>query len=312
MKRNAWYFLRRGLQRHRAGYICFWIMIAFYLVAIFAPFFAPYDPREDFYDEGFLRAPPQASGIQFFVIGEDGKPHLFGGAARPIFLFGTDGMGRDLFSRVIFGSRISLSIGLVGIAISVVLGMVIGGFSGYIGGIVDELIQRGIELLNAVPSLPLWMALSAALPRGMSTAARYFLIMGILSMYMWAGLARVVRGKLLQLRGEDYVTAGISSGGTEWHVIRRHLLPSMYGYVIASITLSIPAMILGETALSFIGLGLQAPTISWGVLLKDAQQLVVVAKAPWLLIPCIFVVISVLMFNFIGDGLRDATDPYKQ
>jgi peptide/nickel transport system permease protein len=290
-----------------------------YLAALFAGFIAPYNPRQDFYDEGYLNAKPQAAGIRFFLRGSDytllpgiyTNVHLFGGRNAPVFLFGTDRMGRDLFSRVVYGSRISLSIGLAGICLSTVLALIIGGFSGYIGGRVDEITQRIIDLLNAVPSLPLWMALSAALPRGMSTAERYLLITIILSLYMWSGLARVVRGKILSLRGEDYVIAAVISGGTEWKIIRDHMLPTMTSYVIASVTLSIPAMILGETSLSFIGLGLQPPAISWGVLLKDAQQLVVVAQSPWLLIPCLFVVVAVLVFNFIGDGLRDAADPYK-
>ncbi len=227
-----------------------------------------------------------------------------------MFLFGTDRLGRDMLSRVIAGSRISLSVGLVGIALSLILGLLLGGLSGYYGGAVDNVIQRIIELLRSFPSIPLWMALSAALPLTWSPVKVYFGITIILSLIGWTGLARVVRGKLLSLRGEDFATAAIVSNARQLTVISRHLLPSFMSHIIVSITLSIPNMILAETSLSFLGIGLRPPVTSWGVLLKEAQNIRTVVLQPWLLLPGVFVIIAVLAFNFIGDGLRDAADPY--
>jgi peptide/nickel transport system permease protein len=212
---------------------------------------------------------------------------------------------------VIYGTRISLTIGLVGVLLSFLLGLIIGGISGYFGGVVDEIIQRIIDLLVSIPTLPLWMALAAAVPREWTTIQSYFAITIVLSIVGWAGLARTVRGRLLSLREEDFTIAARVSGVSEWRIITRHLLPLFLSYIIVAITLAIPGMILGETALSFLGLGLQPPAVSWGVLLKDAQQIVSVALRPWLLVPAVFVVVTVLMFNFLGDGLRDAADPYS-
>ena len=238
--------------------------------------------------------------------------HLFGVQGAPIFLFGADKLGRDLFSRILCGSRISLSVGLVGVFLSFILGTIIGGISGYFGGTIDGVIQRSIDFLISIPTIPFWMALSAALPRDWPVVKTYFAITVLLSIVGWCGLARVVRGKLLALREEDFAMAARAAGATEWRIITKHLLPSFASYLIVSITLSIPGMILGETALSFLGLGMQPPAVSWGVLLQDAQNLVAIAHHPWQLIPCLFVIITVLMFNFLGDGLRDAADPYTR
>ena len=229
---------------------------------------------------------------------------------QTFFLLGADRLGRDQISRILYGTRISLSIGLVGMAISFFLGILMGGISGYYGGVPDTVIQRVIEFLRSVPTTPLWMALSAALPPTWPPLRIYFGITIILSLVSWTGLARVVRSKFLSLREEDFVMAALLSGATELRIIFRHLLPSFLSHIIASLTLSIPGLILSETALSFIGLGLRPPTISWGVLMKEAQNLIVVAKAPWLLVPGLFIVVTVLSFNFVGDGLRDAADPY--
>ena len=236
--------------------------------------------------------------------------HFFGTQGGEAFLLGTDRLGRDMLSRVIHGARISLSIGLVGVFISFVLGCILGGISGYYGGTPDLIVQRAIEFIISIPTIPLWMALSAALPADWPALRVYFAITVILALQGWAGLARVVRGKLLELREEDFVMAARIAGQGAGDIIRRHLLPSFMSYLIVNITLAIPGMILGETALSFLGLGLRPPVVSWGVLLKDAQNFRTVAIHPWLLIPGIFVIVTVLMFNFLGDGLRDAADPY--
>ena len=236
--------------------------------------------------------------------------HFFGTRGGEAFLLGTDRLGRDMLSRVIHGARISLSIGLLGVFISFVLGCILGGISGYYGGTPDLIVQRAIEFILSIPTIPLWMALSAALPANWPALRVYFAITVILALQGWAGLARVVRGKLLELREEDFVMAARIAGEGAGDIIRRHLLPSFMSYLIVNITLAIPGMILGETALSFLGLGLRPPVVSWGVLLKDAQNFRTVSIHPWLLIPGIFVVVTVLMFNFLGDGLRDAADPY--
>jgi peptide/nickel transport system permease protein len=217
-----------------------------------------------------------------------------------------------VFTRILFGARISLSIGLVGIAISLALGISIGGVSGFYGGAVDIVVQRVIEFIRSIPTVPLWMGLSAALPTDMPPLTRYFGITVILSLIGWTGLARVVRGRFLSLREQDFVMAAKLAGASEWRIITRHMVPSFMSHLIASVTLSIPGMILGETSLSFLGLGLRPPIVSWGVMLKDAQKLRVVAQAPWLLLPGVFVVVTVLAFNFVGDGLRDAVDPYAR
>lgn len=240
--------------------------------------------------------------------------HLFGPeeSDAPLFLFGSDQLGRDLFTRVLHGARISLSIGLVGVFLTFILGILIGSVSGYFGGVVDEMVQRVIDFLLAIPGLPLWMTLAAAVPRDWPTLKTYFAITVILSIIGWCGLARVVRGKLLQLREEDYALAAKGAGASDWRIITHHLLPGFTSHLIVSITFSIPSMILSETSLSFIGVGIQPPAVSWGTLLQDSQDLMAVAKYNWLLIPALWIIATVLLFNFVGDGLRDAADPYSR
>lgn len=245
-----------------------------------------------------------------------GNIHLFGVATGtsekfvPLFLLGSNTLGQDMLSRIFFGARISLTVGLIGVFLAFFLGIFLGGIAGFFGGLLDEVIMRSIDVLLALPTIPLWMSLAAALPQDWPQLRTYFYVTIILSIFGWTILARVVRGKLLSLREEDYVMAAKLDGESEAQIITRYMLPGFTSYIIVSLTLSIPSMILGETSLSFLGVGLRAPTISWGVMLQDAQNLQTVALHPWLLWPVAFVVLAVLMFNFLGDGLRDAADPY--
>ena len=240
----------------------------------------------------------------------DGDLHLFDAGDGRVFLLGTDELGRDLFSRILAGSRVSLTIGLVGVLISFVLGCLLGGISGYFGGVPDLVIQRLIEVFNSIPGIPLWMALSAVIPVNWPILRTYFAITIILSVLGWTGVARVVRGKLLELREYEYVTAARLAGTRAGKIIAGHLLPGFLSYLIVSLTLAVPRMILGETALSFLGLGIQPPAVSWGTLLQGAQNVTSIAIYPWLLTPALFVIVTVLLYNFVGDGVRDAADPY--
>ncbi|MDX1008531.1 ABC transporter permease subunit [Sinorhizobium medicae] len=259
--------------------------------------------------------------IGFFVKGAPYKlwgvipmeTHLVGplDAREPMYLLGSDRLGRDLMSRLIYGTRVSMSIGLVGVAISLTLGVVMGAVSGYYGGWVDTLIQRIIEIVSAMPTIPLWLGLAAAIPLSWSPLSVYFMVTLIVSLLSWTGLAREVRGRFFALRGDDFVTAARLDGACERRIIFRHILPSLTSHILAVVTLAIPTMIVAETSLSFLGVGLKPPVVSWGVLLQDAQNVRTVATAPWLLIwPSLAVVLAVLSFNFFGDGLRDAADPY--
>jgi peptide/nickel transport system permease protein len=254
-------------------------------------------------------------GYEYSVLGLfSTRVHLIASAdaRQPLFLLGADRLGRCVWSRIMQGTQISLSVGLVGVFLSLILGVVIGGLSGYYGGRTDFVIQRVIEFILSLPAIPIWLALAAALPQDWPAVLNYFMITAILSLTGWAQLARVVRGRFLSLRTEEFVMAARLDGASEARIIFRQMLPSFMSHIIASITLAIPAMILAETSLSFLGLGLQPPTVSWGVLLREAQNIRSIATAPWLFAPGVAVVIAVVALNFLGDGLRDAADPYNK
>lgn len=362
---SQWQLMWWRFRKHRLALISLIIIIALYVIAFFAGFFAP--KASDSYHRTYTQAPPQTihwfdNGVfapyvyaykqetdpltykrtyvpdeetkiplGFFVrgdsyrIGLHGIPipfiaslsirsdwHLFGpiNPDDPFYPFGADDVGRDMFSRLIYASQVSLSVGLVGVVLSLALGIFLGALSGLIGGWVDNLIQRLIEILRSVPDIPLWMALATAVPARWDPIYVYFGITIILSLLRWTDMARVVRGKFLSLREEDFVMAAELDGVPRSRLIFKHMLPSFMSHIIASATLAIPGMILGETALSFLGLGLRQPVVSWGVMLQQAMNISYVALMPWLLLPGLAVMLTVLVFNFLGDGLRDAADPY--
>ncbi|NED94269.1 ABC transporter permease [Phytoactinopolyspora alkaliphila] len=353
---SQWKLVWWGFKRHRLAVICGIITLFIYLVAMFAPFLAPYNAgthnseytyappqRLHLFDDGSFS--PHVNGytleqdpetlaltfeldentkvpVGFLVRGDEYKlfglitwdRHLIGPKGdngTPMYLLGADSNGRDMLSRIIHGTTISMSIGLVGVFLSLLLGVVLGGVSGYFGGKIDNAIQRLIEFIIAIPTIPLWMALFAAVPANWGQVQRYLALTVVISLVGWVGMAREVRGKFFAVKGDEYVTAAIADGASQGRVMFRHMLPSFTSHIIANLSLSIPTIILAETALSFIGLGLQTPTVSWGVLLQEAQNIRAVSTAPWILLPGVAVVITVLAMNFFGDGLRDAADPYK-
>jgi peptide/nickel transport system permease protein len=352
---SQWKLIRAKFSSHKLALVSIWLLGAFYLVALFAPFLAPYGPWQpspyayapptrvhlffhgrfvgpvvfrtkieadpQTFERNFVVDESQPVPIRWFVRGTPyrflgfipGSLRLFGveKSAR-INLMGTDILGRDCFSRNLIATQISLTVGLIGVFITFVLGCVIGGASGYYGGVVDNVVQRFMEFVTCLPTVPMWMALGAAIPPSWSNLKVYFAITIILALRSWTGLSRQVRSKLLEMREEDYIVAARVAGTTDWGIIFSHLLPGFASYLIVSLTVEIPRMILGETTLSFFGLGLRPPTVSWGVLLQDAQNLAAISTYPWLMYPALMVVVCVLAFNFLGDGLRDAADPYKE
>ncbi len=348
---SQWTLMRRRFLENKLSVAGGIVLILMYLVALFAPFLAPY--QYDALDSSSTYAAPtaihfingrpsvcgvtqtlnkdtftyvyatdcsKASPIKFFVAGYPYRllglfatnTHLFGvDPPSKLYLIGADTQGRDMLSRILQGSRVSMTVGLVGVALSVILGSILGATSGYYGGSIDNLIQRFIELITSMPTLPLWGAFAAALPHDMSVVKRFFFISIILSLIGWTGLARQVRGKVLAYRNLDYTQAARLSGASSMRIIMTHMLPNAVSHIIVVAALAVPAAILGETALSFLGLGMLPPAVSWGTLLQSAQQIQVLLQHTWLLIPAIPVIIVVTCYQLLGDGMRDAADPYS-
>lgn len=347
---SQWSVMWRRFLRNKAAVAGGVIVLLFYLTALLAGFVAPYGLQSRFTDKVYLPPQPihlfdegqfrpfvyevttefdanlrriytpteNKLYLQFFAQGEpykllgfiDTNIHLFQADGGPVNILGTDRQGRDMFSRIVLGSQVSLTIGLAGVVLSLLIGTVLGVASGYFGGWTDEIIQRVIEIVRAFPTIPLWMALSAAIPSSWSQEQTYFAITVILSLIGWTWLARQLRGLVLTVRESDYVTAARLAGASHSRIIFKHLVPATMGQIIVVATLSLPAMIIAETALSFIGLGLRPPITSWGVLLQEAQNFQSLALYPWVLTPAIVIVVVILAFSFLGDGLRDAADPY--
>ena len=353
---TQWQLIWWRFRKHKLAVGGTIILVLFYILSLFADFFAYVDPAESeaqrslmapqpihWIDDGkfspyvyalkgtrdpltFKRVYVQDTSrkipVTLFGRGEPYKlfgfipadRHLFAvEGAKPsesLFLLGTDTQGRDVWSRLMYATRTSMTIGLVSVALSLVLGVVLGGISGYYGGAIDSVIQRIIEILRSIPTIPLWMGLAAAVPSDWSVVQVYFAITIIISLIGWTELARVVRGRFISLKQEDFVMAAELVGCSKSRIIFRHMVPSFISHIIAATTLAIPAIIISETSLSFLGLGLRPPAISWGVLLQDAQNIQALVISPWLLFPAIPVIIAVLAFNFMGDGIRDAADPY--
>jgi peptide/nickel transport system permease protein len=279
-----------------------------------------YELNMETFEREYTPDTTQIYPLQFFASGEtyrfwgmlESDLRFVTAGEGKLFLLGTDELGQDMFSRILAASRVSLTVGLVGVFISFMLGVTLGGIAGFYGGLVDVLIMRLTEVLAAIPQIPLWIALATIVPLDWPSTRTYFAITVILSTITWTALARQVRGKLLELREQDYITAARIAGASDLRVIFDHLLPAYISILIVNMTLAIPGMILGETALSFLGLGIRPPALSWGTLLQGAQNISSIALHPWLLTPALFVIVAVLLFNFVGDGLRDAADPYKQ
>jgi peptide/nickel transport system permease protein len=279
--------------------------------------------RDEMFNKRYREDCSKKAPVRFFTKGFEYKflwmyrtnLHLIGvedaEAEDVLFILGTDSLGRDIFSRLVMGTRISLTLGLVGVVLSLFLGVLLGGFSGLYGGTVDTIIQRIIEILRSLPTIPLWMGLSAAMPIEWGVEARYFAISVILSIFGWTGVGRVVRGRFLSLREEDFIIAAELAGCSQTRIIFRHMLPSFTSHLITQITLNIPRMIIAETALSFLGVGMKPPAISWGVLLQAAQNVQSIANTPWMLLPAVAVIVTIIAFSFLGDGVRDAADPYS-
>ena len=354
---SQWQLMGRKFRKHKLAMISAFVLMIFYLIAIFGNFIAPQGTEQ--YDGKYVNCAPtpvhlfhegkfvgpfvyglkmerdpvtymahfaedteKICRLRFFTEGDEGGEykwfglipsniHLFKAEDGKVFLFGTDNMGRDLFSRVVLGAQISLFIPVAGMLMTLVLGLAIGSLAGYFGGWVDTVIQRIIEVVRSFPQVPLWMALSAAIPKTMKPAQVFMLMTVILSLVSWPGLARVVRSKFISVKKEDFIMAARISGAPADKLITRHMIPSFLSYIIVDMTMAIPGLIIGETTLSFLGLGLRSPATSWGVLLQETNKLETIMFYNWKLIPMIFVFLSVLAFNFMGDGLRDAADPYK-